>query len=181
MILDNYLLDKAKRYCKVMGISMTGDRIPERHIREIENFLVEDQKKSRKVSKESEFVNKFKCDRIVQGLVKGLKVDSPTEEILRNALVLEGFGKHLRTQFQIGSKRVDFAFPIARLVVEADGEAYHRGNQDQLDRDMKRDKYLARKGWRVLHIEGVAIRRNIKLCIDKIKEELKTEGIGHAK
>ena len=88
-------------------------------------------------------------------------------------MVVEGLGKHLRTQFNIGSKRVDFAFPIAKLVVEADGKEYHRANQRQLDRDMQRDKYLARKGWRVLHIEGLAIRRNLGLCLEKIKEQLK--------
>ncbi len=172
MILDNDLLDKAKRYCKIRGINIIGDKIPVRYMNEIKTILIQDQKRSRLDSSRSEAVNKFKCDKILKDMVRSLKVDSPIEEILRNALVIDGLSKHLRTQFQIGTKRVDFAFPIAKLVVEANGQEYHHDNQDQLDRDMKRDKYLARKGWRVLHIEGKAIRRNIQLCLDKIKEEL---------
>jgi very-short-patch-repair endonuclease len=172
MILDTYLLEKAKKYCAIKGIRIIDGKIPQQYMGEVTEFLVRDQVQSRRFSKINEKVNRLKCNTTVQDLMSKLKIESPIEEVLRNALVVEGFGKHLRTQFEIGTKRVDFAFPIARLVIEADGKEYHRGNQDQLDRDMQRDKYLARKGWRVLHIEGTAIRRNIRLCIDKIKEEL---------
>lgn len=88
-------------------------------------------------------------------------------------MVKAGLDIHCKPQFEIGTKRVDIAFPIAKLVVECDGKEFHHDNQDQIDRDQKRDIYLAKKGWRVLHIEGLAIRRNIDLCVEKIKEQLR--------
>ena len=172
MILPEYLLPEVKKFCKIRGIKIVGDKIPENIIKDVEDFISNRLRLDRQINKNLEQMNRVKVRTTLSDMMKKLKVESPIEEILRDALIIEGLGKYLRTQFEIGTKRVDFVFPIARLVVEADGKEYHRDNQDQLDRDMQRDKYLARKGYRVLHIEGLAIRRNIRFCIDKIKEEL---------
>ena len=174
MILPNYLLPEVKKFCKMQGISIVKNKIPEKHIKDIKDFVGNRLNIDRQITRKKEWFDNLKTKNILKNIIPQLKVtESPIEEYLLNALVNEGLSKHLRTQFEIGSKRVDFAFPIARLVVEADGKEYHRANQDQLERDQKRDKYLARKGWRVLRIEGLAIRRNIGLCIKKIKEQLK--------
>ena len=75
-------------------------------------------------------------------------------------------------QYSIGTKVVDFAFQEQKLVVECDGYKWHKQDKEQIERDIERDKYLARKGWRVLHFSGVQIRRNIEGCINEIKEAL---------
>ena len=173
MILPEYLDTEVKKFYEFSKISIISDRISEKDKQLIGEFIKNRFKKLRQVNRELEIKNKVKIRTTLSEIIKTLRVDSPIEEILRDALIVEGLGKHLRTQYEIGSKRVDFAFPIAKLVVEADGKEYHRENQMQLERDMQRDKYLARKGWIILHIEGLAIRRNLGLCIEKIKEQLK--------
>lgn len=75
--------------------------------------------------------------------------------------------------FEIGGITAPLAFPKAKLAIDFETCQYNFEHIRQLERDQKRDKYLARKGWRVIHIEGFAIRRNIGLCIDKIKQALK--------
>jgi very-short-patch-repair endonuclease len=45
--------------------------------------------------------------------------------------------------------RVDFAWPAARLIVEADGFAYH-SDRESYRRDRERLNHLERLGWRVL-------------------------------
>jgi len=75
-------------------------------------------------------------------------------------------------QYSIGTKVVDFAFQEQKLVVECDGYKWHKQDKEQIERDIERDKYLAKKGWRVLHFSGVQIRRNIEGCINEIKEAL---------
>lgn len=75
-------------------------------------------------------------------------------------------------QYKIGTKIVDFAFRKQKLVVECDGYKWHRYDKEQIERDIKRDAYLAKRGWRVLHFSGVQIRRNIEGCIEEIKRAL---------
>jgi DNA helicase-2/ATP-dependent DNA helicase PcrA len=58
-------------------------------------------------------------------------------------------------QFGIGPYRVDFAFPPNRLVVEADGRAWHDAT-----RDASRDAHLERLGWKVLRFSGSEINRD---------------------
>lgn len=75
-------------------------------------------------------------------------------------------------QYKIGTKRVDFAYPEQKLAVECDGYKWHKQDKEQIEKDIERDKYLAKKGWRVLHFSGVQIRRNIEGCIKEIKRAL---------
>jgi very-short-patch-repair endonuclease len=173
MILPDYLWPAVKSYCEVRGIPIHRDKIPAEWAGEIEKFIQNRLRLDRQISKYSEEVNKYKAKTVLDVMMSKLRVESPIEEILRDALIVDGLGKYMETQYQIGTKRVDFAFPLAKLVVEADGKEYHRANAAQLENDLKRDKYLARKGWRVLHIEGLAIRRTMKQCLEKIREELK--------
>ena len=67
---------------------------------------------------------------------------------------------------------MDFAYPEQKLAVECDGYKWHKQDKEQIEKDIERDKYLAKKGWRVLHFSGVQIRRNIKECINEIKVAL---------
>jgi len=55
----------------------------------------------------------------------------------------------IRDEDGIEVARVDFCWPAARLVVEADGFAYHKDRQ-AYRRDRERGNELVRLGWRVL-------------------------------
>lgn len=79
---------------------------------------------------------------------------SVLESLLRVALHEAGLPRP-RTQYWVHDERgeqvarVDFCWPEQRLVVEADGFAFH-SNRDDYRRDRVRLNELARLGWRVL-------------------------------
>ena len=93
---------------------------------------------------------------------------TPIEKYMANAMINSNL-PIAKEQHKIGTKRVDFAYPEQKLAVECDGYKWHKQDKEQIEKDIERDKYLAKKGWRVLHFSGIQIRRNIEGCIDKIK------------
>ncbi len=173
MIYPDYLADEVRKYCIIAKIPFRDGSVPKKHTREVEDFIIARMKKERLATRRAEEQKKF---RVKGGFLrKWLETNtttSPIEEYLLAGLKNEGLDKHFERQYSIGTKTVDFACIEARLIVECDGREYHHTDQEQIERDQKRDKYLARKGWRVLHIEGLAIRRNINLCMQKIKEAI---------
>ena len=96
--------------------------------------------------------------------------ETPIEKYMENAMFNHKIPAE--SQYKIGKKIADFAYPQQRLVIECDGYKWHKQDKEQIEKDIKRDKSLARKGWRVLHFSGVQIRRNIEGCIKEIKEAL---------
>jgi len=54
-------------------------------------------------------------------------------------------------QPRIGRYRVDFAYPDARVAIEADGFRWHSSRQ-QFERDRARRNALTAMGWTVLHV-----------------------------
>lgn len=95
------------------------------------------------------------CDRprAVAGLVDPA-AGSVLESLVRVVLHLAGVPAP-RTQFVVCERdgsfvaRVDFAWPQQRLVVEADGFAFHR-DREAYRSDRRRTNALERLGWRVL-------------------------------
>lgn len=172
MIYEDHLLKEALKYCELRGIKCVNGRIPEEHVREVGQYIQERTKKERSITRRLEQVEKMKVAWAVNELLAGVKTGSPIEDFMLMGLARHGLADLCKPQFKIGKKIVDFAFPEQRLVVECDGKEYHFTEKWQIERDQDRDKYLARKGWRVLHIEGLAIRRNIELCMEKVKEAL---------
>lgn len=64
---------------------------------------------------------------------------------------------------------IDFAIPDKKIVIECDGEAWHKlGNS----RDRKRDAILRKLGWEILRFRGQEILNNINNCIRKINLKL---------
>ena len=61
----------------------------------------------------------------------------------------------------------DFAIPELKIIIECDGEQYHKKWRDDL-----RDKFFREVGWMTLRFKGEEIRKNIDLCITKIKNKL---------
>jgi len=97
--------------------------------------------------------------------------NTPIERYMANAMINTNL-PIAEEQYKVGTKIVDFAYLEQKLAVECDGYKWHKQDKEQIEKDIERDKYLAKKGWRVLHFSGVQIRRNIKGCINEIKEAL---------
>lgn len=60
------------------------------------------------------------------------------------------FGLDYLPQYPIGRFYADFADPAEKIVIECDGEAFHR---DQV-KDVARDDFLRSQGWRVFRLKG---------------------------
>lgn len=172
MIIEEYLEKEVLEYCRVNKIPLINNEVPAKHVSQVNTYINMLMKKSRKETRRQENLDESRIGVILGKTMGTLKTESPIEEYMYNALVRLGLSEECKPQFEIGTKRVDFAFPKAKLVVECDGRAYHFSEQSQIERDQERDKYLARKGWRVLHFDGLMIRRNIGECIEEIKRYL---------
>lgn len=69
-----------------------------------------------------------------------------------------------------GGLIADFAIPNKKIIIECDGEYYHKlGN----NRDKKKDFVLKKLGWVVLRFRGQEIKNNIESCIKTIKMEVR--------
>ena len=91
-------------------------------------------------------------------------------------------------QYLVEDKFVcDFAIPELKIAIEADGDYWHASqkiyNHQFLDKRQKRnvqkDKYekiyLEGKGWLLLRFFESEIKSNLKECVDKIEEAIKTK------
>ena len=72
---------------------------------------------------------------------------------------LAAAGSHFRRQATIGPYFVDFACHTNKLVIELDGGQHNYAGQ--LRRDLKRDAFLKRNGYRVLRFWNNDVRENI--------------------
>ncbi len=76
------------------------------------------------------------------------------------------YGLHVRRQAPIGPYFADFAVQSRKLVIEVDGE--HHFQPDRLEKDAKRDAWLAERGYRVLRIDTGELDENFDGCIETI-------------
>lgn len=72
---------------------------------------------------------------------------------------------------RIGRKWVDFAIDEFALVVEADGEYWHRDKE----REARRDQYLRERGWAVVHLTGSQIVNDADGCKAVVRGTLREE------
>lgn len=98
--------------------------------------------------------------------------ESPLEDTLKYALEIRDID--FETQKKIGKYRVDFFFPQARLVVEADSNEYH-SSEEQRTRDMERQCKIMKKGYIVLRFRGSQIFKDVETCVDKIEDLLNVD------
>ena len=92
-----------------------------------------------------------------------------SERTLWAALSGKRLGVAFRRQAVVGEYIVDFLAPKARLVVEVDGP-YHA---DRAQADARRDRRLARLGYRVLRIEAELVVRNTSEAVQLVVEALR--------
>ena len=96
----------------------------------------------------------------------------PTESYIEERLLLALNTRSMligrvKTQYEVGPYRLDFAFPDVKLCVEADGKDFHSA-PDDISRDQRRTKYLAELGWTVIRFTGSRINKDLYGCIDRI-------------
>lgn len=107
---------------------------------------------------------------------ESVEVATPAGAIWMSPIELKLYEAMRRTglsptpQFCIEGYFVDFAFPEARVAVEADGAAYHQG--ERRERDRKRDQTLYRHGWKVLRFHGSTIHERASNCAYVVKREV---------
>lgn len=88
-----------------------------------------------------------------------------TKIILEAASFIEN--EHYFYQYVIDNKYiVDFAFPIEKIVIEADGKE-HRYKKNK---DMKKDSYLFKNGWLVIRLNNKELLENPSYCKSLIKQ-----------
>lgn len=100
---------------------------------------------------------------------------SVLESLLRVLLTLNGLAPP-RTQYELREggqvqARVDFAWPREKLIVEADGFAYHRDRSDYR-RDRRRANLCCRLGWRLLRFSWEDVRHDPDYVLDAVRQEL---------
>ena len=98
--------------------------------------------------------------------------ESVLEETVDRGLVgrgVRGFEPQYVVRDRVGRSlaRLDFADPVLKLAIEADGWAYH-GARGQQQRDKSRDRRLAQEGWLVLRFTADEILGNLGAVIDEI-------------
>jgi very-short-patch-repair endonuclease len=116
--------------------------------------------------------------------VQSERSESPIEEVLMLSLNTRSslIGEFVQ-QYEVGPYRMDFAFPRAKLYVEADGR-HHRRDPAQIAHDQKRGVYLASLGWTVLRFTGQQIYESsaeIAQRVEKVYQTiLETNGLPEA-
>ena len=71
-------------------------------------------------------------------------------------------------QKYIAGYRADFAFPAEKIVVEIDGEYWHKNNRQKYW-DAFRDARMKRLGWTVLRFWGDNVVNKTTACVDIIQ------------
>jgi leucyl-tRNA synthetase len=92
-----------------------------------------------------------------------------SERLLWSRLSGRQLGVPFRRQLVIGERFIaDFAAPALRLVVEVDGR-YH---SERRDADARRDRALAKLGWRVVRIEAALVERELDAAVRIVRGAL---------
>ena len=106
--------------------------------------------------------------------VDDLPTESPIERILAGAIREwrdHHFVPHItvETQAPIGPYRADILISDGdrRLVVECDGAGFHN-SIEQVERDKRRDRYCAARGYAVMRFSGREINRDPRGCAAEI-------------
>lgn len=93
---------------------------------------------------------------------------TPAERLLWSLLRAKRCGAWFRRQHVLGEFIVDFVALTPRLVVEVDGSA-HRARATA---DARRDRWLARQGYRVLRVSNTEVLCNPQDVAARVREAL---------
>lgn len=90
---------------------------------------------------------------------------TPPEQKLWREIAGCRLGVWFRRQVPIGRYIADFVAPSVRLIVEVDGEHHRR----QRAADARRDRVMARLGYRVLRLEAWMVERDLPEALTRIR------------
>ncbi len=91
-----------------------------------------------------------------------------SEAALWRVLRAHQLGVEVRRQVVNGGLIADFVVPCVRLVIEVDGSA-HRAHRAA---DARRDRKLAKLGYRVLRLEAELVERALPVALARVREAL---------
>ena len=94
---------------------------------------------------------------------------APTSLERLMARALTELGVAYEREVQIGPYRADFSLTGTNIIIECDGEFWHRLRKSK---DQRRDKYMAACGYSVYRAEEWAIKQDAKACV---RAAMKTE------
>ena len=91
-----------------------------------------------------------------------------SEAALWRELRSQRLGVAFRRQYVVGRFVADFAAPACRLIIEVDG-GYHERRSVA---DARRDRYLSRLGYRVLHLDAAIVSRHLPRALALVGEAI---------
>lgn len=91
-----------------------------------------------------------------------------TEEALWREISGGALGVVVRRQYVIGKYVADFAVPSGRLVIEVDGGCHATRRRA----DERRERQLARRGWRVLRLTASLVAGDLATAVERVREAL---------
>ena len=89
---------------------------------------------------------------------------SENERILWCCISGKQLGVAFRRQFPVGKYIADFVAPSAKLIVEVDD----RSHELKRTADARRDRNIARLGFRVLRLPAELVRTNVEEAVSRI-------------
>lgn len=102
-------------------------------------------------------------------VAKLAKCESPIEREFLEAV--HSYVPKIEPQVWVGSYRVDFALPEAKVAIELDGHDFHSSRQQRTN-DAKRERQIERDGWRVFRFTGTEIHADVKECALEFYREM---------
>jgi very-short-patch-repair endonuclease len=100
---------------------------------------------------------------------------TPSEQVLFEAIRGGRLGVSFRRQVPVGRFIVDLLAPAVKLVVEVDG-GYHARRRAA---DERRDRTLARAGYRVLRLEAELVVGDLPAAVGRIRSEIEALRSAH--
>ena len=112
--------------------------------------------------------------RLAAPVARGQRLRSPLEAKVLPLLAAEGLpAPHANARVRVADRtlEVDFLWPAARLVVEADSRRHH-GSDVAFERDRRRDRELMGAGYRVIRVTWLQAEREPKAVTAAIRAAL---------
>jgi very-short-patch-repair endonuclease len=98
-------------------------------------------------------------------MAKHRKSQKMTDIERKMAILLDKIGIEYVFQFPILRYDVDFAIPALKIVIECDGEYWHKNTRKE---DLKRQRRIEKEGWFVLRYTDSQINK----CLNEVENEL---------
>ena len=111
---------------------------------------------------------------VIESHARGMRhACTHSEELLFRALSGRKLGVLFRRQYRVGKFVAAFAAPAVRLALEVDGPWHVRRGAA----DARRDRALARAGWRVLRLPAELVERELGVAVECVREVLAALGV----